>query len=239
MGEIWKNIVGYEGHYQISNLGRVRSVDRVVLTPQGSSNLRGRVLLPGLGSHGRQNVSLYIDSTKKTALVHRLVMRAFVGPCPKGMECCHGDGNPLNNCLENLRYDSHKNNQAQRREHGTNFYGEKGFGAKLTNKQVLQVVERYNTGETQTAIAKSLCVTQSTISLIIIGKSWSEITGIQYDKFKPVIPRNRKLTIEQAFDILERYQKGERQINLAREFNVSKSAVFQLINGVTWKHLQR
>ncbi len=236
MNEIWKDIPDYEGCYQVSDLGRVRSLDRVIQTRRGSRSLRGRVLRPASSKSRYLTVTLSMDGNCKTVYVHQIVMHTFIGPVPETMEACHGDGDLNNNYLTNLRYDTHINNQLDRRKHGTNQPGEFNANAKLTNKQVMQIVERYHSGETQTVVAKSLRVSRSLVSNIITGRNWSEITGIQYDTG---IRYNRKLTFDQASNILDRHKQGERQIDLAREFSISKSIVYRLVRGITWKELHQ
>ena len=118
--EIWKPVVGYEGHYEVSNLGRVRSLDRVVIRSNGRRHRnRGRVLSQVLNEHGYPTTSLSRSGKSRRSLTHRLVLTAFVGPCPPDMEGCHNDGNPANPNLTNLRWDTKINNAADRKRHGT------------------------------------------------------------------------------------------------------------------------
>ncbi len=123
--ERWRNVIGYEGLYQVSNLGRVRSLDRVV--PHrwcGTVRLKGRILslAPNItrGKVDALKVNLSQGGTTTVRKVHRLVLEAWVGPCPDGCEGCHNDGDPTNNIISNLRWDTHKNNGLDRRKHGTN-----------------------------------------------------------------------------------------------------------------------
>jgi hypothetical protein len=75
----------------------------------------------------------------KSALVHRLVLEAFIGAAPAGLEACHNDGNPKNNVLSNLRWDTRRENAADRIAHGTAAIGEKHPMAKLTKEQALEI----------------------------------------------------------------------------------------------------
>jgi hypothetical protein len=108
MTEAWRDVPGYEGLYQVSDCGRVRSFHR-----------GGRVLRVCPNSTGRLGLVLCLNGSQRSFQVHRLVMAAFVGPCPDGMEVCHNDGNHLNNRLENLRYGTRSDNQYDRVKHGT------------------------------------------------------------------------------------------------------------------------
>lgn len=97
MTETWKPVVGYEGLYAVSDHGRVRGP-------------KGRVLASCLNSTGRPNVVLFKDGTRKNSKPYTLVLEAFVGPRPDGMECCHLDDDPTNNHLSNLRWDTRSAN---------------------------------------------------------------------------------------------------------------------------------
>ena len=107
MSEIWKPIPGYEGLYEVSDQGRVKSYRRY---PEG------RLLRPGCMSGGHVSVSLGI---KNSLCVHALVLLAFVGPPPEKHECRHLNGNPSDNRLENLRWGTRSENIADAIRHGT------------------------------------------------------------------------------------------------------------------------
>lgn len=109
--EKWLPVVGHEGAYEVSSRGRVRSLDRVVTYCDGRQCARpGKMLTPvwsGKARHRRLSVKL---PSGKTHTVHTLVLTAFVGPRPEGAEGCHNDGDPANNRVENLRWDTHTEN---------------------------------------------------------------------------------------------------------------------------------
>lgn len=120
MSEEWRDIPEHPG-YQASNLGRVRSVDRVVTQPGRwggivERRLRGQVLQPKVQDSGHLFVQL---PGKRYRKVHQLVLEAFVGPCPPGLEACHGNGNPADNRSENLRWDTRPANRLDSVRHGT------------------------------------------------------------------------------------------------------------------------
>lgn len=108
--ENWKDIPGYEGKYQASDLGRIRSLDRQLGTPgkRGCKFMKGRVLQPGPTKSGHLYVVLGHNAPGTP--VHQLIARTFIGPRPDGMDVCHNDGDPTNNRAENLRYDTRTNN---------------------------------------------------------------------------------------------------------------------------------
>lgn len=116
--EQWLPIVGYEGLYEVSDLGRVRNVEYI--DARGSVR-RERMKRLAIDTSGHLQATLTKDGKKRRALVHRLVLEAFVGPCPDGMEGCHSpDPNPANNSLDNLRWDTHSENMRDTVRHGTN-----------------------------------------------------------------------------------------------------------------------
>lgn len=117
--EIWKNIPGYEGKYQVSDLGRVRSLDRSIEFPAytlasglrrcGSTRrFKGKILRPGPNSSG--HVSVVLGHGLPGRLVHQLVMLVFIGRCPAGQEVLHLNHAPSDNRLENLKYGTRSEN---------------------------------------------------------------------------------------------------------------------------------
>lgn len=175
--EIWKPVVGYEGLYEVSNLGRVRSVGRVVTYRNGRRvHCRSRVLKPAEHPAGHLHVILCRVGKHVTAKVHRVVLEAFVGPCPEGMEGCHNDGNPADNALGNLRWDTHGANMRDRGEHGTGNEGERHGNSTLTEAVVLEIRQRYASEDiTQTALARQYGLRNQHISKIVNRQLWTHI----------------------------------------------------------------
>lgn len=120
--EEWRDIPGYESKYQVSDHGRVRSLDQIITTRSGvRKRHKGRTLRPGPNRKGHLSV-IIIGKPKQ---VHRLVLETFVGPAPANHECCHNDGNPANNHLTNLRWDTQSENSRDRIRHGTHNHASK------------------------------------------------------------------------------------------------------------------
>jgi NUMOD4 motif-containing protein/HNH endonuclease len=120
MLETWKPIAGWEDFYEVSDQGRVRSLDRDTTSVLGvRRHFAGRVLKPSVSAAGYQLVSLRHSDRYRREYVHALVLTAFAGPRPDGMYCCHFDGNPLNNALPNLRWDTPSSNVEDMFRHGT------------------------------------------------------------------------------------------------------------------------
>ena len=175
--ERWKDIPGYEGRYQASNEGRIRSLDRYecVTDSRGFSykrKQRGVVLRQCIGSNGYAYVGLRRTAKDNNAHflpVHHLVMWAFSGTRPKGAQICHRDGDKRNNFIENLRYDSVTEN------HIDVYRAGKKYG-KLTTEAARDVKDRLKGGETIRAIAESYNVTYQAIHYIAKEKhfQWLE-----------------------------------------------------------------
>lgn len=103
-------------------------------------------------------------------------MQAYVGLCPEGFQCCHNDGNPANNKLENLRWDTPKNNTADKRKHGTINYGEKNPLAKLNKSKINRIKAlKKTTNLSYSEIGRIYEVDHSTIYKIIKNKRWKHL----------------------------------------------------------------
>lgn len=147
-GEIWKHHPVLTD-YQISNLGRVKGPRRLLKTVP--CKLRYYV---------------FVQIRSKIYSVHRLVLETFVGPCPDGHIACHNDGNPANNKLTNLRWDTHQANADDRVAHGNVWPGGRN-GSKLSKTQRQKVFRLREQGVTVDVIAKRLGVTPRRIFQIL------------------------------------------------------------------------
>lgn len=116
--ERWLPVVGYEGYYEVSDLGRVRSVERLVIRGNAPMRVRERIRRCHTGKDGRMDVVLSRGGVNRTLLVHRLVLAAFVGPQPEEQEGCHWNGDASDNRLENLRWDTRSGNRLDTIRHG-------------------------------------------------------------------------------------------------------------------------
>ena len=114
--EEWRPIPGYEGAYEVSSFGRVRSLDRV--TDRGR-RWKGRMMTPAALRNGYLVVTLWRDGAQRTPLVHRLVLTAFVGDPLEGHEALHRNGVRDDNRLDNLAWGTHSDNQYDQIAHGT------------------------------------------------------------------------------------------------------------------------
>lgn len=137
-------------------------------------SIRGKkFLIQKVTMYGYREITLCKHGKKHSKKVHRLVLETFIGPCPKGMQACHNNGVKQDNRLENLRWDTGKNNELDKVRHGTALFGEKRHNAKLTEQDVKMIIYMYGTGLiTQQEIAGVYSITQANVSTIVLKKSW-------------------------------------------------------------------
>lgn len=170
MAEIWKDIPGYEGRYQASTEGRIRSVDhRVRLVAHGTETtrlMRGRVLRPGRYCKSG-HVSVVLGQGAAGAPVHQLIARTFLGPVPNGCEVCHNDGNPKNNRLDNLRYDTRTENILDE------YYAERTPKGKLDINRVREIRELIQAGYSGAEISRMFKISQTRVSRIKLGRTYA------------------------------------------------------------------
>ena len=119
MTEQWKPIPGYEGYYEVSDSGRVRSVDRVHPYKNTSRRVRGQIIADAKQKNGYRMVVLWRDGRPKGHLVHRLVLTAFDRNPEPGEEACHENNQRDDNRVENLRWGTSTDNKIDQVRHGT------------------------------------------------------------------------------------------------------------------------
>lgn len=167
-GEIWKDIPGYEGLYQVSSLGRVRSLDRYIKCRRGRTECRifypGRILKP-CTTKTRHYLKVTLGAADDQE-VHSLVAAAFHGPCPLGCEVLHTNGNLHDNRPENLRYGTHAENMHD-------IYAQGGKIGKLSTEDVMQIRFGKACGIRAKELAQMYCIDVSNIYKLLKGVSFS------------------------------------------------------------------
>ena len=161
--ETWKPVVGYEGIYEVSDLGRIKSLRR----------RKPKILSGDVSKEGYRRVWLLREKTN----VARIVLRAFVGKLPKEQEVNHKNGKPSDNRLVNIEYCTRSENLKHSfdilgRDRGR---GENGGNSKITAQQVLEIWSLRKSGMKQRLIAKRFGISQVTISAILHGRIWAHL----------------------------------------------------------------
>lgn len=177
--EQWRPIPGFEGFYEASSEGQIRSLDR---TRRGRGNgicqMKGRVLAPRIDpKSGRHRVYLSVKSEKQEFKVATLVALAFIGPRPEGLEVCHRSDDKDDNTARNLYYGTHQENCDDRSRNGKTMRGEKATGVKLTEAQVREIkaVLAAPRAPPHRALADQYGVARETIGHISLGKTWAHV----------------------------------------------------------------
>ncbi len=171
--EIWAEVPGYNGWYEASNQGRVRSWRR-----PGKPSERAphpHVLSPAATRGGYLFVGLSLDGRTWQARLNRLVLIAFIGPPFEGAHACHRNGDNQDNRLENLYWGTAKENAQDKKRCGTHATGEKVNRSKLKRKQVAEMKELHaGGGWTYDRLGEKYRVNGSTVWRAINGKTWEE-----------------------------------------------------------------
>lgn len=164
--EVWMPVLGYEGQYEVSNLGAVR---------RDAASGSGRTLLP-TETGGYLVVSLSLKGVVTNHRVHRIVLSSFCGSEQfEGAHAAHNDGIPLNCRLDNLPWATPRENQADVERHGNRCKGEAVYGAVLTEDKVKEIRRRLACGERNPSIANDFEVSISTVHLIRHNKIWRHV----------------------------------------------------------------
>lgn len=179
MMEIWRDISGYEGFYEVSNRGRIKSLARrieVAPSPRSANGytreIASRILkIVPVGPAGRSTVSLWKGHQVSVLSVPALVLSAFLGPRPEGCLACHRDDDAQNNDLENLYWGTPKENAEDKVKNGGQPYGEACQSAKLTAKQV-QEIRALKGHMSQTKIGEKFGIAQAQVSRILSERHW-------------------------------------------------------------------
>lgn len=178
--EEWKPVVGYEGLYEVSNQGQVKSLDRIVeyLDKKPSRKFKGKLLKQSLNVQKRYyGVRLSKQGKTKLWLVHQLVAAAFLGDRPEKYVVCHGLKGRLCNEITNLSYGTPEKNAADQWRDGTKKYGEKCSWSKLTAAEVTEIKKLHEKGTKGKDLAMMFSVSRSRICDIVKGRGWTHLNN--------------------------------------------------------------
>lgn len=170
--EEWRAAIGYEGRYEVSSIGRVRS-----LPGMGRWGTRkGRVLRPG--HNGKKYLIVHLCASSKesgTKQIHQLVAAAFLGPCPPGKQVNHKDAIKENNHFGNLEYMTSAENTEHAGAMGLHLRGSRAVRAKLEEADIPVIRQRLANGESQRRIARDYHVSKNAISGIGKRRTWVHV----------------------------------------------------------------
>lgn len=180
MEEIWKDIIGFEGVYQISNSGRLKSLDRILtfmrLGKIDYIKRKSRILNPGLNTGGYYHVKLTFGNKKEVHRVHRLVALHFLDNPDSLNIVNHIDSDKTNNRVNNLEWCTEEHN----RNHARNIFNDSVYGesckkSKLTEEQVREIKRNGMQDKSCVEIGSLYNVSEDTIRRILNGKSWRHV----------------------------------------------------------------
>jgi len=235
--EEWRPVVGYEGLYEVSSWGFVASLS---MRNRYATKLRRLILRPYINADGRPSVTLCRDGRCRPYLTYRLVAEAFLGPAPSPLhEVAHWDGDPSNNRVENLRWATREENEADKKRHGRHLAGERNHRAVFSAEEIVAIRAAHDDGQPIGRLAASYETSRTHISEIVRGLVWRETAG----PIRDAIPRqgetngNSRLTVSQVLRIRERAANGETGAAIARDVGVSKTLVNKIIKRVMWAHI--
>jgi hypothetical protein len=174
--EIWKDIEGYEGIYQVSNKGKVKSMPRIPRRFERPDMAKGRILKQQFVSAGYLKVALCKAGTEKTAQVHKLVANAFLMK-PDGAEVVnHIDFDKTNNSVDNLEWCTQKYNIHHSAKYFRLSHGENHPHSKLTENQVREIRAKHIPYKYSAAkLAKEYGVAQISIKRILNRRFWRHV----------------------------------------------------------------
>lgn len=175
--EIWKDIYNFEGAYQISSFGNIRSLDRIITNSFGiDKKYKGMIRKCRVGNKGYLYCNIWNNQTYKTVKPHRLVAIHFIPNPDNKPQVNHKDGNKLNNNVENLEWSTSKENINHAWENGLAIskVGDNMNGAILKEIDI-PIIRELSKSMTQQAIADIFKVNRATIQLVLYGKTWKHV----------------------------------------------------------------
>lgn len=170
--EQWRDIPGYEGLIQVSDMGQVKRIGYVV---DRACNRPG-MFKPLPTGGGYRSVTFAVNGVRRWFYIHILVMLAFMGPRPHGLVVNHKNGDKTDNRLANLEYVTSAENNRHALRTGLNTqFGETSKFSKLKNEDVSNIRKYYSYGATPMSLARLYGVGANTILQIVKGKAWKHL----------------------------------------------------------------
>ena len=247
--ERWLPVVGFEGEYEVSDWGNVRSLDRIIVRSDGRRVAwKGRVLKPTLTHPSRKKNYWAVNLGRRPVTIAKIVLLAFSGPKPFPKAVArHLNDEALDDRLVNLEWGTQKQNMEDMVRNGrhTPCRGERSGKAKLTDADVLAIRAEAARGRTITSLGEEFSISGHSISMIVTGRHWAHVGGEIRAPLAPgeVVARGEesgtaKLAESDVIAIREAYATGEvMQKTLALRYGVSKGCIAAIVHRRHWKHV--
>lgn len=231
-GEIWKDIQDYEGFYQISNIGRVKSVFRVVSRcNKRQHSVKALIRQQWVNKKGYLVTNLCVNKKRQFFSVHRLVANAFIKNPENKAEVNHKHGVKTDNRAIELEWNTHQQNMAHASMTKLMPMGEKSCKAKVTQYQVIEIRKMLASGVGQKVIADHFGVGSNLIWAIAEGKTWRWLQDGQ-----SAVSKNRgknkraMITKSQLAQINTLYSQGVTAYKISKILSISQTTVYRKTN---------
>ena len=229
--ETWKDVVGFEGSYQVSDKGNVRSVDRLYSYTDSIGRVtknrlqKGKIIAKRDHKFGYDVVTLSVKNIQYTRTVHKLMAMAFLGKTEDdGLVVRHLDGNPKNNILSNFALGTQVDNARDALAHGTIEQGEARYNAKLTKEIVLAIREEKRLGARNKDLADKYCLTELKVHQLVTGAKWKSVGGYIEGARKSKI-----LNEEEREMVVKERLAGVGYKAIANKFGVSATQIINIV----------
>ncbi len=216
--EVWRPVKEYEGIYEVSSYGRVRSIDR---EDSAGRKRKGKILSPS-SNHGYLGVNLGKNGKLNFIPVAYLVAQAFLGERPAGYQVHHRDAIKHNNRIENLEYVTGKRN--------IEFASEAEHMGKLSRADVRAIHSAYRDGVSTSELARTYGVRASTIGDALSGKTYASYYAADETLIPVKLQGKRKVSDDTVREIREKYKSGIHSCyTLAKEYGLHPTTINKLV----------
>ena len=234
----WKEITGYEGVYEVSDDGGIRSVNRTIYQEgHGYRKLKGVDVKSHDNGNGYKYVTLHKDGGRKNHYVHILVARAFIGEYEESKQVDHIDFDRGNNSVSNLQIVTIRENVRRIfvKGRGNPPIGERSWTAKVNRKQVLEIRAKLKEGVSARELAGTYGIHETTILHIKHNRIWRHLLPNAEPPYKS---RERsKLNKDQVKIIRRKHAVGASVGDLRKEYNVSWSTIYSIVTNKSWREI--
>lgn len=242
MQEIWKSLKGiveYGNYYEVSNLGRVRSIDRRVNSRNGKRLVKGQILKQWIDKDGYCRVTLNLNQRKKHYGIHRLVALSFIKNPENKPQVNHKDGNKQNNRVDNLEWLTNKENVVHAFSIGLNegIKGEENVNAKLAESDVVNIYNLYKTNKySMKDLADKFNTSETNVYDIVNRKKWKHLNlgePITRDMLDSFLYNDKKIIDK----VISMYSNKKSLRSIANELRISRPIVVKILknNGIKIK----